>query len=93
MVACVDPKTNVNVWEQRIGGNYSGSPLCVGGKLYCIEESGKVAVLDASPTFKTYGMSELGDPSHSTPAVANGRMYFRTFHRLACLAAPASTGK
>jgi outer membrane protein assembly factor BamB len=93
VVMCVDPKTNQTVWEKRIGGNYSGSPLCVGGKLYCIEESGQVAVIDASPTFNSYGLSDLGDPSHSTPAVANGRMYLRSFHKLACLAAPKSTGK
>jgi outer membrane protein assembly factor BamB len=93
VVMCVDPKTDETVWQERVGGNYSGSPLCIGGKLYCLEESGQVAVVDASPTFKSYGLSELGDPSHSTPSVANGRLYLRSFHKLACLAAPKSTGK
>lgn len=93
IVLCIDPKTDRTLWQERIGGNYSGSPVCIGGKLYCIEESGQVAVLDASPTFKFYGLSELGDPSYSTPAVANGRLYLRSFHKLACLAAPQSTAK
>lgn len=90
VVLCIDPRGDRTVWQQRIGGQYSGSPICVGGKLYCLEESGKVAVMDASPQFKFYGFVELGDPSHSTPAVSDGRLYFRTFHKLYCLAAPSS---
>lgn len=93
VVMCVDPQTDKTVWQERIGGTYSGSPICIGGKLYCIDEAGKVAVVDASPTFKFHGFSELGDNSHSTPAVANGKLYLRSFHRLACLAAPQSAGK
>lgn len=93
VVMCVDPATDKTVWQERIGGNFSGSPIVIGGKIYCIDESGKVAVLDASPTHHFYGFSELGDNSHSTPAVANGKLYLRSFHRLACLAAPESAGK
>jgi outer membrane protein assembly factor BamB len=93
VVMCINPKTDETVWQERIGGNYSGSPLCIGGKLYCIEESGKIAVVAASPTFQDFGMSDLGDASHSTPAVANGRLYLRSFHKLTCVAAPKSTGK
>lgn len=92
IVMCLDPKTDTIVWQERLGGKYSGSPLCIGGKLYCMDEEGKVAVVDASPTFKHYEGGDLGDPSHSTPAVANGKLYLRSFHKLACLAAPGSTG-
>lgn len=87
ILGCVDPKTGKDVWTKRIGGNYSGSPICIDGKLYCIAEDGKVEVVGASPEFKHYGTTELGDPSHSTPAVANGMLYLRTYHRLACLKA------
>ena len=87
IVTCVDPKTGKDVWTQRIGGNYSGSPVCIDGKLYCISEDGDVVVLAASPEFQQFGKTPLNDPSHSTPAVANGRLYLRSFHRLACIEA------
>ncbi len=93
VVMCLDPEKDQVVWQERLGGNFSGSPICIGGKLYGIAEDGRVAVLDASPTYKFYGFSEIGDPSHSTPSVANGRLYLRSFHKLACLAAPGSSGK
>ncbi len=87
IVGCVDLKNGKDVWTKRVGGNYSGSPICIDGKLYCIAEDGNVVVVGASPEFKLYGEAPLGDPSHSTPAVANGRLFLRTYHRLACLSA------
>jgi outer membrane protein assembly factor BamB len=87
VVSCIKAATGENVWTKRVGGNFSGSPICVDGVLYCISEDGEVVALAASPEYELYGKSSLGDPSHATPAVANGRMYLRTFHKLFCLAA------
>jgi outer membrane protein assembly factor BamB len=87
IVACVDLKTGKDVWVKRVGSNFSGSPICIDGKLYCISEAGDVFVVAASPEYELLGTTSLGDPSHSTPAVANGRLFLRTFHRLACLEA------
>ena len=84
---CVELATGKDVWTERIGGNFSGSPVCVDGKLYGISDRGDVVVLAASPKFRLYGKVPLGDPSRSTPAVAGGRLYLRTYHRLFCLEA------
>lgn len=85
--SCVEIASGQTVWTKRIGGNYSGSPICIDGKIYGISEDGNVVILAASPKFELLGKVPLGDPSHSTPSVANGRLYFRTFHRLFCLEA------
>lgn len=89
IVCCVDLKGDLteNVWRQRIGGNFSGSPVLIDGKLYCMSEDGEVVVMDASPTYHLHGKSPLPEASYSTPAVANGRVYFRTFTKLASLKA------
>jgi outer membrane protein assembly factor BamB len=89
VVSCISAHNWDNIWTKRIptGGNYSGSPICIDGKLYCLSEAGEVVVLAAEPKFRHFGTMPLGDPSHATPAVANGRLYLRTFHRLACLEA------
>ena len=92
VVHCVEPETGREIWTKRIPGNYSGSPVCVDGKLYIMSEAGEVVVIAASSEFQELGRSPLGDPSHSTPAVANGRLYLRTFHRLACLRADPAAG-
>jgi len=93
VVSCVKIASGENIWTNRLGGNYSGSPICVDGKLYCIDEDGDVVVIAASPNFKKYGKTSLGDPSHATPAVAGGNMYLRTYHRLFCLPAKPTNTK
>jgi outer membrane protein assembly factor BamB len=87
IVVCVDLKTGQDVWTKRLGGKYSGSLLCIDGKIYGVEEGGKVTVIAASPEFKELGTADLGDNTYSTPAVANGRLFLRTFSRLKCLEA------
>ena len=87
IVVCLDPKDGKEVWRDRVRGNFSGSPICVDGKLYCVSESGDVVVVAAAPEFKLLGRTSLGAQSYATPAVANGRLYLRTFKRLMCLAA------
>ena len=87
IVVCVDLKTGQDVWTKRLGGKYSGSLLCIDGKIYGVEDGGKVTVIEAGPEFKELGTADLGDNTYSTPAVANGRLYLRTFSRLKCLVA------
>jgi outer membrane protein assembly factor BamB len=75
------------VWKKRLGGDWSASPVCASGMMFNVDESGEVTVLAAGPEFKLLGKFPLGDQSRSTPAIADGRIYFRTFHRLACVQA------
>ena len=82
IVTCVRLADGSQVWQERIGGNYSGSPIIAGDKIYCIDEDGQVVVLAASETFQLLGKTSLGEPSRSTPAVADGRMYLRTYSHL-----------
>jgi len=49
-----------------------------------------VTVIEAGAEFKELGNSDLGDSSYSTPAIANGRLFLRTFSRLKCLEAKKS---
>lgn len=90
VISCVETTTGKNIWTTRVGGNYSGSPICVDGKIYCISEAGEMVIVPASPAMpqsEDISRNKLGEGSHSTPIVAGGRLYIRTFHRLACLKA------
>ncbi|WP_437185205.1 PQQ-binding-like beta-propeller repeat protein [Planctomicrobium sp. SH668] len=84
---CLDLRDDLqkNVWRERIGGNYSGSPVIIDGRIYCISEEGDVKIIDASPKFRAYPGGKIPDESYSTPAIANGRLYLRGFHTLSCL--------
>jgi len=85
IVTCLDAPSGKLVWRERIGGDYFGSPVRVDNRLYCISRQGEVVVLAAADRFELLGRVDLGEPSHSTPAVAGGVMYLRTVSHLMAL--------
>jgi outer membrane protein assembly factor BamB len=73
------------VWQKRIGGTFSGSPVRVGRCLYCISDAGEVVVLAASAKYELVARNDLGEPSRATPAVADGKIFLRTESHLMSL--------
>jgi outer membrane protein assembly factor BamB len=82
MVTCADVQTGKVHWRERVPGSYYSSPVCVGERLYGVSRDGEVVVLAASKRFEVLARNPLGEGSHSTPAVADGRLYVRTFSHL-----------
>jgi outer membrane protein assembly factor BamB len=82
IVSCIDTSTGERVWRERVGGNYYGSPVRVGERIYCVSSEGEVVVLGAQKVYQLLGRIDLGEPSRSTPAVADGVMYLRTLSHL-----------
>jgi outer membrane protein assembly factor BamB len=82
LVTCLKSATGEEVWQERVGAKFFGSPVCVNDRLYCLSEDGDCFVIAASEKYELLGRTPLGDASRSTPAVANGRMYLRTFSHL-----------
>jgi outer membrane protein assembly factor BamB len=85
IVTCLESATGKTFWQERVGGNYFSSPVCTDGKLYGVSAAGEVVVLAAAREFQELGRGALGEPAEATPAIANGRIYFRTLNRLLCL--------
>lgn len=82
IVTCIEASNGEVHWRERVGGGFSGSPVIAGDKIYCISEDGELVVLAASKEYKLLGRSPLGEASRSTPAIAGGRMYLRTYSQL-----------
>ena len=85
IVTCIDGPSGKLHWRERVGGEYLGSPIRVDNRIFCISNSGELVVLAAAEQFKVLARVDLGEPSHSTPAVANGTMYLRTLSHLMSL--------
>lgn len=82
IVLCLDALTGKTIWQQRLGGNFSGSPICVAGKLYCLSEDGEMIVLATGDEFQELARVPVDGGTSSTPAVSDGVMYFRTDAKL-----------
>lgn len=91
LVTCLDGPSGKVHWRQRVGGDYFSSPIRVGDRIYCPTRSGEMVVLAASEQFQQLARFPLGDKTHSTPAVAGGVMYIRTFSRLAAIGGGPNT--
>jgi len=81
-VSCRRSSTGQLLWQEQPAGKFYGSPVCVDGKIYCIDREGRVVVIKAAPTYELLAVNPLGEKSFSTPAVADGTMYLRTYSHL-----------
>lgn len=85
VVTCLNLVTGQQVWSEKVGGMYYGSPVCVGDTLWCMSRKGDLVGVRAGDAFEQVAKISLGEASHSTPAVAGGRMYLRTVTKLICV--------
>jgi outer membrane protein assembly factor BamB len=88
VVSCYELATGKLHWTERVGGNYYGSPVVAGDKLYCIAADGEVVTIAADSQYNLLGRTSLGEASSATPVIHRGKMYLRCETTLACL--PAS---
>jgi outer membrane protein assembly factor BamB len=82
IVTCADVRNGNVYWRERIGGTFYSSPICVNNRVYGVSADGDMVVLAAAKKFDRVARFPIGDGSHSTPAVANGTMFVRTFSQL-----------
>ena len=92
VVTCVQAASGGVVWQERLGKHFFGSPVCVDGRLFCVSTTGEVVVIPASDRFELLARNPLGETTHSTPAVAGGRMYIHTARHLISIGGRAEAG-
>jgi len=78
ILTCLKASTGDLRYQERVGGNFFGSPVWVDGRLFCVSTSGELVVAEASDKFNILHRYPLNELCHSTPAVAGGRMFVRT---------------
>ncbi len=63
---------------------YYSSPIAADGKVYLLNDEGKLSVISAEASWTSLHSADFGEPTHATPAVADGRIYLRTASKLYC---------
>jgi outer membrane protein assembly factor BamB len=85
---CVKARTGEIVWHERLGGNFSASPVLAENRVYLLAESGETVVVEASERFKEIARNRLGDgqgPVQASMAIADGKLYIRSARQLWCI--------
>jgi outer membrane protein assembly factor BamB len=85
IVSCFEARTGKQVWQNRLEGEFSASPVLVGDLLYCTNEAGKTFIVKIGREFEIVETNDLADGGFATPAVCGGQIFLRTNHFLYCL--------
>ncbi len=83
-VNCYDPLTGKEIYRAKLGksSSFYASMVASDGRIYAVDESGTAYIFSAGDTFILLHEIPLDDPSETTPAITDGRIYFRTQHGL-----------
>ena len=78
VATCWKAKTGEALWNERIGGNYSASPLAAAGRIYFFSEEGKTTVVVSEREFKKLAENQLEGGFMASPAVSGRALFLRT---------------
>lgn len=86
-----DLRTGADAWADEAklkGGQNWGSLVHAAGRLYFLQRNGETAVLAPSAKYEVLAVNSLGsgEQTNSSPVVAGGEVYLRTFRHLWCVA-------
>jgi outer membrane protein assembly factor BamB len=85
VLTAVDAKTGERLWQERVDGVFSASPVAGGGHVYFVSENGDTLVVKAGRSPAIVARNSIGERALASPALANGRMFVRTDDHVFCI--------
>ncbi|HZL89333.1 MAG TPA: PQQ-binding-like beta-propeller repeat protein, partial [Pirellulaceae bacterium] len=78
VICCLDPKTGEDIWQKRLDGTFTSSPIYAGGNLYFCNEEGSTFVVKPGEKFAAVATNKLDAGCLASPAVAGNSLILRT---------------
>jgi len=78
IATCLDAKTGKEIWSERIGGDYSASPVFADGRIYLFSEQGKTLVIKPDTKLNLLATATLENGFMSSPAISGKAFFLRT---------------
>jgi outer membrane protein assembly factor BamB len=85
MAMCLKGDTGEIVWQERLAGNYSASPVYADRRVYFLSDGGETTVVEAGPQFKIISRNPLQEKCQASMAISQGRLFIRTEKNLFCI--------
>lgn len=86
IATCLDAHTGKLVWQKRLPGAYTASPVAAGGKIYFSNEAGLTIVVKAGQTeYEEISQNPIDEPVFASPAISQGRIFVRGAKHLYCI--------
>jgi outer membrane protein assembly factor BamB len=78
VLTAVDAASGERIWQERVDGVFSASPVAGGGHVYFLSEGGETIVVKAGRTPQIVARNALGERAVASPAISNGQLFVRT---------------
>jgi outer membrane protein assembly factor BamB len=78
LATCLEARTGQVVWQKRLGGQFTASPVFADGHLYFCSQEGAIHVLAPGRTAKEVAVNHLDDGFMASPAIADNALFLRT---------------
>jgi outer membrane protein assembly factor BamB len=78
VATCLDANTGEAVWSERLGGNFSSSPLFADGRIYVSNREGETFVLAPGREYKLLATNKLDGTIMASPAAIDNALFIRT---------------
>lgn len=78
ILTCLDAKTGVEHYRERLGGNYSSSPTFADGKIYVHNREGLTTVVKPGTKFAVLEKNQLPGKIFASLAAADNALFLRT---------------
>lgn len=78
ILSCLDAKTGSLHWQERLGGNFSASPLYADGRLYWPNEDGVTTVIAPGKEFRKLASNAVDGMAYASLAVSGRSIYLRS---------------
>jgi outer membrane protein assembly factor BamB len=86
VVQCADAKTGKFLWDVRLKGPISASPVGGGGRIYVANEKGQTQVVKIGEKEGVIeATNDVGEEILATPAIAHGAIFLRSDKHLFCI--------
>jgi outer membrane protein assembly factor BamB len=86
-ITVLDAASGKRIWQERIDGIFSASPVAADGKIYFASETGEVIVVRSGREPMVIARNDIGERLLASPAVSNGQLFIRSDGRLFCISA------
>jgi outer membrane protein assembly factor BamB len=87
--SCYDANDGTQLWQARLEGNYSASPIVVRGLVYLQNEAGETLVIKPGDALEIVARNDIGagddEIFRSTMVPSEGQLFFRSNNTVYCV--------
>lgn len=80
--SCWDAKTGELIWQERVAGPFSASPIANNGRIYTLDEYGVAKILKAGRQYRVLASNHIGERAFASFGVNGNAILLRTQTKL-----------